>query len=69
MYDNRQDHKSKLKKHEFIIKAAYSIGSGKVLVDLHYGTIKGSNLKKISIRSIVEMIISSELRLRREGSE
>ena len=69
MYDNRQDHKSKLKKQECIIKVAYAMGSCKVLVDLHYGTIKGSNLKKISIRSIVEMIISSELRLRREGSE
>ena len=46
MYDNRQDHKSKLKKQECIIKVAYAMGSCKVLVDLHYGTIKGSNLKK-----------------------
>ena len=46
MYDNRQDHKSKLKKQECIIEVAYAMGSCKVLVDLHYGTIKGSNLKK-----------------------
>ena len=37
---------SKLKNKECIIEVAYAMGSCKVLVDLHYGTIKGSNLKK-----------------------